>query len=166
MTSTSSIRSTAPIKLPIGVSDFGNLIRGGYTFVDKTPLIEEIVDQAAEVTLITRPRRFGKTLNLSMLQHFFAPIAWGQPTAGLFDGLAIFARPNVMAHQGKYPVIFFSFKDIRATTLAEFDGKFRGLLSSLCNDYPELLNSPKLSARDRKVFQALLDKQADAADTG
>ena len=100
-----------------------------------------------------------------MLQHFFAQQAWGEPTRGLFDGLAISRRPDVLAHQGKYPVVFISFKDLRTSSFQEFQGRFRGLLASLVNEFPALPDSQRLGARDRAVLQALLEKRADPADT-
>lgn len=102
-------------KLPIGVDNFQELVQGDYLFCDKTDMISEFLNKGDKVTLITRPRRWGKTLNMSMLQHFFASEVNGVSTAGLFYDLAIGkleGGKHVKQHQGKYPVIMISFKDV------------------------------------------------------
>src|SRR5277367_2738794 len=103
------------MQLPIGYDDFAEIIDKKLDFVDKTLFIREVIDEiSTKVMVITRPRRFGKTLNLSMLQYFFAAEAYGRQTKGLFDGLKIAALGECyMQHQGKYPVIFLTLKDIR-----------------------------------------------------
>ncbi|KDE62657.1 hypothetical protein FUSO5_09360, partial [Fusobacterium necrophorum BFTR-1] len=88
-------------KLPLGVADFQKAIQGQYLYMDKTSFIEEIMKDGAEVKLFTRPRRFGKTLNMSMLQYFF-DIQNQEENAKLFQGLEIEHSPY-MAEQGKYP---------------------------------------------------------------
>ncbi len=108
--------SVKKMRLPIGQSDFRKIIDGGFDFVDKSLLIPEIL-QGAEVILITRPRRFGKTLNMSMLRYFFAPEVYGQPTKDLFNHLKVSQEgEDTLQHQGKYPVIFLSFKDIKESS--------------------------------------------------
>ena len=101
------------LALPIGYDDFGKLIDNHLDFVDKSLFIKEILEDSAEVILITRPRRFGKTLNLSLLRYFFAGDVIGRPTQGLFDNLKIAQYPELMAYQGKYPVIALTFKDLK-----------------------------------------------------
>ena len=100
--------------LPIGLSDFEKLISENYYFIDKSLFIKEIMDNKTEVTLIPRPRRFGKTLNLSMLQCFFEKTEKSRKY--LFDNLEIAKHPEVMQYQGKYPAIFITFKDIKQLT--------------------------------------------------
>lgn len=158
-----NIRSVQPLKLPIGVTDFGKLVSEGFTFVDKTPMIGEVIHSGAEVTLITRPRRFGKTLNLSMLQHFFAERVTGAPTAGLFEGLAITRDSAAMAHQGHYPVIFFTFKDIKDANFDAFERSFREKLSNLFHQHIVLQDSPRLEPSRRSDVEALLTEKADLA---
>src|SRR5689334_4031808 len=109
----SKSRMARRVRMPIGISDFAEVVRGCYAFVDKTSLIGEIIERGSKLTLITRPRRFGKTLNLSMLQYFFSAQVQGQPTRDLFDGLAISKRRAIMARQGQHPVIFLTFKGIK-----------------------------------------------------
>ena len=99
-------------RLPVGVSDFKKLIAGDYLFIDKSLFIKEIVQDGADVILITRPRRFGKTLNMSMLYYF---LQCQQPLdQNIFENLAIFRDKSFCEkHQNKYPVIFVSFKGIK-----------------------------------------------------
>src|SRR6202044_4174648 len=101
------------MKLPLGYDNFKDIIDKKLNIVDKTLLIKEILDDnEIQLAVIIRPRRFGKTLNLSMLQYFFASEAYGQSTKGLFDGLKIAALGDAyMRHQGQYPVVFITFKD-------------------------------------------------------
>src|ERR1700738_3014011 len=103
------------MQLPIGYDNFAEIIDKKLDFVDKTLFIRDILDEiSTKVIVITRPRRFGKTLNLSMLQYFFAEEAYMRKTQGLFDNLKIAALgEEYMQHQGKYPVIFITLKDVR-----------------------------------------------------
>ena len=104
-------------KLPIGVSNFHKLVSNDYLFCDKTAMIADFLKKGEEVTLITRLRRWGKTLNMFMLQHFFASQVNGIATTGVFDDLAIRKLEGgqyFKQYQGKYPVIMLSFKDINS----------------------------------------------------
>ena len=99
--------------MPIGVDDFAKLINEHFYFVDKTRFIQEIIDYRRTVTLITRPRRFGKTLALSMLQYFFS-LQNAEENRKLFSGLAIEqAGEKYMSEQGTRPMIMLTFKDIK-----------------------------------------------------
>jgi hypothetical protein len=166
----SSSKSTAsssarPPKLPIGVSDFDKLIREDYTFVDKTLMIRDIIEDGATVNLITRPRRFGKTLNLSMLHHFFAREVRGRPTAPeLFEGLAVSTDAASMAHQGQYPIIFFTFKDIKESSFDDAVAKLRANLAGLYLEYPELLDSPHLADEQKAKVAAIRAEKANTTD--
>src|ERR1700692_1098361 len=107
------------MKLPIGKSNFRDIIEQDFYFVDKSLLIKEILDDGSEVILITRPRRFGKTLAMSMLQHYFAAEVSGYPTQDLFTKLNIAQTgESYCQHQGKYPVIFLTLKDIKPNQYA------------------------------------------------
>ena len=100
-------------KMPIGIDDFGKIRNKDFYFVDKTAFIRQLIDSPREVTLITRPRRFGKTLTMSMLEYFFS-IEKESQSRHLFDHLAIEqAGPEYMAQRGQYPVIFLTLKDIQ-----------------------------------------------------
>ncbi|MDJ0837071.1 MAG: AAA family ATPase [Acidobacteriota bacterium] len=97
-------------QIPRGMSNFKELRERDFYFVDKSMLIADAVRSGAEVILLPRPRRFGKTLNLSMLRHFFDP---GDGNAALFEGLAVSSQPDVMAHCGQYPTVFITLKDMK-----------------------------------------------------
>src|SRR3990167_1648004 len=97
--------------LPIGISDFKELLDGGYAYVDKTLLIQEIIEKGTKVALIPRLRRFGKTLNLSMLRYFFEKT--DEDTSYLFKGLKIWQHEKCRSLQGQFPVIFISLKDVK-----------------------------------------------------
>ena len=100
--------------MPVGIEDFGDLIRKDYYFVDKTRFIRDLLDFQTPVTLITRPRRFGKTLSLSMLQYFFT-LENAEENRKLFAGLDIErAGERYMREQGTRPVVFLTLKEVRA----------------------------------------------------
>jgi hypothetical protein len=151
------------MNLPIGYDNFRDLIDQGLNFVDKSLLIKDFLDnKGAQVTLVTRPRRFGKTLNLSMLHHFFASQAYGKSTKDLFIGLQIMQQSSqYLQHQGKYPVIALTFKDVK-------DGEFRSayanlvrLLSRAYREHIAILDSPRLTSDQKYSFQAILKCNAD-----
>ena len=97
------------LKLPVGIDSFEKIRKNGYYYVDKTKLIEQLVENGSEVTLFTRPRRFGKTLNMSMLRSFFETDA----DASLFDGLYISEKKELCdKYMGKHPVLFLSLKNV------------------------------------------------------
>jgi hypothetical protein len=120
-------------RLPVGRSFFDYVIENGSYYVDKTLFIKDLIDKDAAVTLCTRPRRFGKTLNQTMLQCFFedtAPIG-GKDTRALFRNLKIEeAGERYMEHQGKYPVIFLTFKEAKGKNFKETGGIFKDMLSA------------------------------------
>lgn len=152
--------------LPVGTSNFRKLIEykspisgEGYLFVDKTALIREILDDLTEVIVITRPRRFGKTLNLSMLHHFFAATVEGQATKELFNGLNIAKDPKCMQHQGQYYIIFITFKDAKYKT---FDLCFEHIKLQIANVYAEykfLLQSKQVEPEVRELFKLIIEKK-------
>jgi hypothetical protein len=121
-------------KLPIGISDFKKLRENDdYYYVDKSRFIKEVINRSAEVLLLPRPRRFGKTLNLSMLRYFFEKRP--ESLAHLFKGLTIEQDTKTMSYQGQYPVIFLSFKDCKEKTLEHCFSKIRLLLQGLYLEY-------------------------------
>ena len=113
------------LKLPVGIDDFRKLRESDFYYVDKTRLIEQFLLNWSEVTLFTRPRRFGKTLNMSMLKSFFEI----GTDKSLFDGLYISGNKVLCdEHMGKYPVIFLSFKGVEGLTYDEaFDAFVRAI---------------------------------------
>lgn len=159
---TVEIMPYAPVPLPLGIDDFKKLRMSGYYFVDKSLLIKDIIDFGFEVHLILRPRRFGKTLHLSMLKYFFDREYKGQ---SLFSGLAISqAGERYRACQGRHPVIFLSLKNIRAST---FDGaleKIKILLAETYEPFEFLLQHEALSAHDKADFLKIRSKNVSQSE--
>ena len=144
--------------LPIGIDDFAKVREGNYYFVDKTLAIRDFLDNHGEVLLLTRPRRVGKTLFLSMFYYFFAADL-EQDYRKLFRGLAIErAGERYMAEQGKRPVLFLSLKDVRHRTWADMVEIFRFLLSDLYDQYAYLMEVPGFSRAERRYFQRINDE--------
>ena len=125
-------------RIGIGLSDFKELIEEDFYYFDKTKFIDEIVKDGAKVKLFARPRRFGKTLNMSMLKYFF-DIKEGQENRKLFKDLYI-EKTESFREQGQYPVIFLSLKDLKATTWEEMERKIIITLSDFFSEYEYLLN--------------------------
>ncbi len=148
------------LSLPIGYDNFGAIIEQQCDFVDKTLFIQDVFENKEQVQLILRPRRFGKTLNLSMLHHFLSPDAFGRKTEKLFDGLHI-SQTAYKQYQGKYPVIFITLKDVASDNFEETYEQFRGLFSCLYEEHIYLLSSDKLLAHHKKIFQNILEKTAE-----
>ncbi len=150
------------IKLPIGQSDFRKIIEGKFDFVDKSLLIAEVLE-GPEVILFARPRRFGKTLNMSMLRYFFAQEVFGLPTKGLFDQLKIAQTDSatILQHQGKYPVIFLTFKDIKETNFELAYGKISEILTKTYDEFSYLQESQFLSDRQKDLFKRILKGEAN-----
>src|SRR5688500_4409324 len=113
--------------LPIGISDFKKLIEGGYAYVDKTLLIQEVVEKGTHVALIPRLRRFGKTLNLSMLRYFFEKVK--EDTSYLFSGLGIWKNEKYRAMQAQFPVIFITLKDVKHASWQETSESLRRIIA-------------------------------------
>ena len=153
--------------LPIGVSDFRKLVTHhdsngkGYLFVDKTFFIQQIIDDLTEVIVITRPRRFGKTLNLSMLQHFYAAEVDGQSTAGLFDGLEISKYPKIMKYQGQHQVVFLTLKDIKANTFESAINKIYEQIRQLYEQHRYVIEDNKISKEEKDIFVSILNQTAN-----
>ena len=125
-------------RIGIGVSDFKHLIEEDFYYFDKTKFIDEIIKDGAQVKLFTRPRRFGKTLNMSMLKYFF-DIKKADENRKLFKDLYI-EKTVSFKEQGQYPVIFLSLKDLKATTWEEMERKIIITLSDFLSEYEYLLN--------------------------
>ncbi|AGM24093.1 AAA family ATPase [Fusobacterium animalis] len=125
-------------RIGIGLSDFKHLIEEDFYYYDKTKFIDEVIKDGAQVKLFTRPRRFGKTLNMSMLKYFF-DIKKADENRKLFKNLYIEKTEN-FKEQGQYPVIFLSLKDLKATTWEEMERKIIIILSDFFSEYEYLLN--------------------------
>ena len=143
--------------LPIGLSDFKSIIEENYYYVDKTDLISNLLYDGAKVNLFTRPRRFGKTLNMSMLKHFF-DIENGEENRKLFEDLKI-SDSKYMTEQGKYPVIFISFKNLEEEDWKNCLRKIKNLIGDLYNEF-EFLRK-KLNKRDLKFFDSIWREEED-----
>ena len=139
-------------KIPIGIEDFKMLISDDYFYIDKTKFIEEIMNDGALVKLFTRPRRFGKTLNMSMLKYFF-DIRKAEENGKLFDSLYIKKSP-VFVEQGKYPVIFISLKGLIGDTLEKLIDSLKIKISKLFAEYRDLIE--KLDKFDTALFEKMI----------
>jgi hypothetical protein len=145
----------------IGVSNFAKIMEGNYNFVDKTLFIKEILDDQAEVILIARPRKFGKTLNMSMLYYFLSK---HEDKDYLFAGLNISRDTYTMIHAAKYPVIFLSFKSVKHNNLQDAEESIRIDIAEVYSHFKELRNSDKISTEDRQVFESLLQNKASRSN--
>lgn len=134
----------------IGIQDFGKIIENNYFYIDKTSFIQEWWESGDEVTLITRPRRFGKTLTMSMLEQFFSLKYAGR--GELFEGLSIWQEEKFHALQGKYPVISLSFANIKEKTFKTARRKICQLLVNLYAHHYFLLESDKMTDKDKEFF--------------
>ncbi|MBS0350699.1 MAG: AAA family ATPase [Proteobacteria bacterium] len=149
------------MKLPVGYDNFKDIIDKQLDIVDKTLWIKEILDDSAtQVVVITRPRRFGKTLNLSMLHYFLASEAYGQSTKGLFEGLKIAALGDeYRRHQGQYPVIFITFKDVKDHGFEHVLQKITILMAKIYREHRYLLSSSHLTEEDKRFYQDILNEK-------
>lgn len=146
--------------IPIGIEDFKRLIDDGYYFVDKTLMIKELIDMKGMVNLYTRPRRFGKTLNMSMLRRFFEKTE--EDNSYLFDGLAIVeAGEKYHRYMGQYPVISISLKGMKQASYEDAFDKFKDIIISEFERHDYILSSDKLKPRQRKVFEDVYSDKAD-----
>ena len=137
-------------KIPIGVDDFKEIISNDFYYVDKTKSIEDILSDGSKVKLFTRPRRFGKTLNMSSLKYFF-DINNAVENRKLFNGLDI-EKSEYISEHGKYPVIFISMKGIKATTWLASLFAIKGLIAELYNEFEfirDILNKAELEKFDK-----------------
>ena len=148
--------------LPIGISDYVRA-QEEYYYVDKTLLIKEFLDQKPLVSLFTRPRRFGKTLNMDMLRVFFE--ISDKNTSKYFADKNIWqCGEEYRSHQGKYPVIFLTFKDVKFDTWDATIEKIRGLLQEEYGRHQELLNSDKLSQYEKEYFTKIISATANEVE--
>ena len=144
-------------KLPIGLSDFKKLRQRNYYFIDKSELIAEIINENNDVILITRPRRFGKTLNLSMLKYFFDI---NEDANELFQGLKIENLPE-SSHQGKYPVIFLTFKDIKEPDFDKFFWSMGEVIRETYKIHEESFKNLSLDTTETRAIEAILSREAN-----
>ena len=141
------------LKLPVGIENFEEIRRNRFYYVDKTKLIEQLVETGGKVTLFTRPRRFGKTLNMSMLRSFFEMGS----DASLFDGLYIAENKALCEeYMGKYPVIFLSLKSVEGLTFEDARYRMIELISIEAERFGFLADSEHLSENERERYKAMI----------
>ena len=144
-------------RIPIGLSDFKHLIEEDFYYFDKTKFIDEVIKDGAQVKLFARPRRFGKTLNMSMLKYFF-DIKEAEENRKLFKNLYIEKTEN-FKEQGQYPVVFLSLKDLKATTWEEMEKDIKSTIASLFLEYEDLYY--ELGEFDKPLFKKIAIKEVD-----
>ena len=147
-------------RLAIGLSDFKHLIEEDFYYFDKTKFIEEIIEDGSQVKLFARPRRFGKTLNMSMLKYFF-DIENKEENKKIFKDLYI-EKTEAFKEQGQYPVIFLSLKDLKALTWEQMEKAIKSAISRLFSEYKYLLND--LDKFDTLTFENILLKNTELED--
>lgn len=147
----------------IGIQDFGDLIRKKCFYIDKTSFIKEWWENADTVTLITRPRRFGKTLTMSMVEQFFS-VSFAEDRE-IFSGLAVWEDEKYRKLQGTYPVISLSFADIKEDSFEQTRKKICGIIENLYDKYEFLLDSDVLNKKEKKSFREISTEMEDYAAT-
>ena len=150
------------LSIPVGISNFEKIRNGGFYYIDKTGPIAELVRSSAEVTLITRPRRFGKTLGMSMLESFFDI---RKDSKKLFDGLEISHQKNLCEKwMNQWPVVFLSLKNVDGIHFSDAYQQLVYEISLLYQQHDNLLKSTALSDRDKFLFKQLQERQAGKTD--
>lgn len=151
------------MNIPVGISDFRRIREENYYYIDKSGLISTLLENTpAQVTLITRPRRFGKTLGMSMLANFFDI---SQDSRQLFKGLEISGNQALCADwMNQYPTIFLSFKDIGGTSFENAFNLLRFVIAQLYDNYKFLLDDPDIPSAQKEIFQRLQQQTASLTD--
>ena len=151
-------------KVAIGAQNFGDIIEKNCFYIDKTSFIKEWWESEDVVTLITRPRRFGKTLNMSMLEHFFS--VKYENRGKLFEGLSIWQEPKYRKLQGSYPVISLSFARVKESNYSDTREKIREIIRNLYVEYSFVKNSQVMTESDRMYYdKILMGKGGNAEET-
>ena len=146
--------------IPIGIEDFKELVNKGYYFVDKTLMIKDIIDIKSSVNLFTRPRRFGKTLNMSMIQRYFEKTE--EDNAYLFEGLNISkAGEKYKEYQEQYPVITLSLKSMKQSCFEDAFLLFKNIISKEFYRHKEIVSSDNISEVNKREYISIVEKTAD-----
>lgn len=147
------------MKIPVGIEDFARLREGGYYYVDKTAFIRELLSREFAANLITRPRRFGKTLTMSMLEDFFDI---GRDSSSHFAGLAI-AKEEDLCNEwmNQWPVVFLSLKSVEGLNFQDAYGMLEALIADICKKNVFLEESSRVNSADIKIFRELEYQRAD-----
>ena len=145
------------LKIPVGISDFAKIRKYDYYYVDKTGLITDLLEkETAEVTLITRPRRFGKTMGMSMLANFFDI---RKDSKAMFEGLEISKNEALCSEwMNQWPVLFLTFKDVDGLTFSSAKEMLLNRIAAIYNDHRYLLEGTQVQENNRKVFERLADE--------
>jgi hypothetical protein len=151
------------LRLPIGQSDFRVLREQGYAYVDKTAFVTEVLESNAQALLVTRPRRFGKTLNLSMLRCFLEKRS--EDLSSLFAGLEIERSESARPHFQRYPVLFLTLKDVKEATWEGYLAGVGDVLARLYGEHMDLLDTEVLRPHERETFTAILHGTASPSQT-
>ena len=141
------------LKLPVGIDSFEKIRRNNFYYIDKTKLIEQLVETGGEVTLFTRPRRFGKTLNMSMLNCFFSNRYAGR--GDLFEGLSVWEEEKYRQLQGTYPVIFLSFADVKQTDYIDAVAKVKRNIVDLFSQYDRLYDTDVMTETQKQQYRMI-----------
>lgn len=151
------------LNIPVGISDFERVRELDYYYVDKTGLIKTLLQgEMDQVTLITRPRRFGKTMAMSMLNSF---LDVRKASKGLFEGLEISKETEICKKwMNQYPTLFLSFKDVDGTTFENAFNMLKFIISSFCNQYPELQSIKNIEQNQKQIFERLKNQTASITD--
>jgi hypothetical protein len=149
-------------KIPIGISDFKTIIDENYYYIDKSLFVKEIIDDGSKVILLPRPRRFGKTLNMSLLRYFYEKTE--EDNGKLFEKLNIANHADIMSKQGKYPVIYLTFKDIKYSIWEDCKRGIETLISNLYLEHEYLLEGNSLKERQKESFNNILNIKADTVE--
>lgn len=154
--------------LPIGVDNFEDIVQSGYYYVDKTMLIKELLDLKGKVNLFTRPRRFGKTLNLSMLRYFFEDTGdakKNEENKSLFQGLKIMGQgEKYTQYMGDYLVIDLTLKSAKQPTFESAYDKIKRAIANEFHRHQYILSNEKINEEDKKLFQKIADRKAEYDD--
>ncbi|MBV7276984.1 AAA family ATPase, partial [Clostridium sp. PL3] len=149
-------------KIPIGISDFKKLVSEEYYFVDKSLLIKEVLEDGSEVILLPRPRRFGKTINMSMLKYFFEKT--DEDNSFLFKDLNIYKYKAIMGKQGKYPVIHLTFKDEKYSKWEDCEKGIKILIGDLYRRYDFILKNDILDEGQKKKYNNIINGEASLVE--
>ena len=150
------------INISVGVSDFEKIRKAGYYYIDKSGLIRGLLEASAEVTLLTRPRRFGKTLGMSMLANFFDIT---KDSRSLFEGLDIAGYPEICRQwMNQYPVLFLSFKDVDGSSFENALGLLKFTISQFCDTHAYLADGEQITDVQRAIFERLKMQTASLVD--
>ena len=145
-------------RIPIGVEDFKRMIERDFYYIDKTEWINDVLNE--EIALYTRPRRFGKTLNMSMLYYFFSNKEDGK----IFEGLNITKNKEAMKHMNQYPVIFITLKDMKRMNMDHQMSKFRAIISNFVSQNRELLTSDRLGEFEKQLMHRYYMRECSDED--